>query len=123
MAGREQVRNALALAQISINEHPQGVARMFMDLDKAVKGIGDKQLVAKAAYMSISAARRAYPRRREEAEGEAQAMICGESWALQRIGRLQEALFVAEKSLKRGQDIGYERNTAYCLYASAASIG
>jgi tetratricopeptide (TPR) repeat protein len=114
IAGRKQVYNALAVAQICSLERPHEVARMFIVLDKAVKGLGDKHLVLKAAELAIAASRRALPRTREAAEGEAQAMICGESWALQRIGRLQEAMIAAEKSLKLGQDIAWDRNTAYC---------
>jgi tetratricopeptide (TPR) repeat protein len=112
--GRDQVHNAIALAQICANEHPDAVARMFIALDKPLKAWGDKHLVLDVSELVIGCARRVPSRGRGEVEGEAQAMICGKSWALQRIGRLDEARIAAEKSLKLGEDIGWDRNTAYC---------
>jgi tetratricopeptide (TPR) repeat protein len=114
IVARTQVPNALALAQICSTVRPHAVARMFIALDKAVKGIGNKHLVLTAAELAIAAARRALPRGEDEAQGEAQAMVCGVSWALQRIGRLDEAMIAAKKSLKMGQDIQWDRNTSYC---------
>jgi tetratricopeptide (TPR) repeat protein len=111
---RHQVHNAIALAQICATEHPEAVARMFITIDKPLKSWGDKHLVLDVSELVISSARRVPSRRRGEVEGEAQAMICGKSWALQRIGRLDEARIAAEKSLKLGEDIGWDRNTAYC---------
>jgi tetratricopeptide (TPR) repeat protein len=114
LAGREQVRNALTLAQACMHEDPREVARMFIYLDKPLKGIGDKFLVLRAAEMAISAAKRANPRDKPEAQGEAHAMICGKSWALQRTGHLSEALIVARDSRDLGCAIQWDRNTAYC---------
>lgn len=111
--GRKQVVNALEFAELCVVDRPQIVAQMFMVLDKPLKGLGDKHLVLKAAQLAIRAAR-LEPRTIEEAKGEAQAIICGESWALQRIDRLDEAMIAAKKSLKLGEDIGWDRNTAYC---------
>ncbi|HUA15869.1 MAG TPA: hypothetical protein VMG31_11250 [Verrucomicrobiae bacterium] len=112
--GRQQVHNAIALAKICASEHPDAVARMFITIDKPLKAWGDKHLVLDVSELVISSARRVRSRGRVEVEGEAQALICGQSWALQRIGRLEEARIAAEKSLKLGEDIGWERNTAYC---------
>jgi tetratricopeptide (TPR) repeat protein len=112
--GREQVHNAVALARICATTHPEALARMFIALDKPLKCWGDKHLVLDVAELAITAARRVRSRGRAEAEGEAQAMICGKSWALQRIGRLEEAKIAAEISLRLGEEIGWDRNTAYC---------
>jgi tetratricopeptide (TPR) repeat protein len=87
---------------------------MFITLDKPLKYWGDKHVVLETAELTIESARHVSCRTRAEAEGEAQAMICGASWALQRIGRLDEARISAEKSLQLGEDIGWDRNTAYC---------
>ena len=87
---------------------------MFITIDKPLKAWGDKHLVLDVAELVIGCARRVPSRGRAEVEGEAQAMICGKSWALQRIGRLDEARIAAEKSLELGEDIGWDRNTAYC---------
>jgi hypothetical protein len=113
-AGRGQVYNAVAIARICASTHPDAVARMFITIDKPLKSWGDKHLVLDVAELVIGCARRVPCRQRADAEGEAQAMICGQSWALQRIGRLEEARTAAEKSLRLGQDIGWDRNTAYC---------
>jgi tetratricopeptide (TPR) repeat protein len=112
--GRNQVHNAIALARICAHVHPESVARVFITIDKPLKAWGDKHLVLDVAELVIGCARRVPSRGRAEVEGEAQAMICGKSWALQRIGRLDEARIAAEKSLKLGEDIGWDRNTAYC---------
>src|SRR5436853_3342720 len=84
-----------------------------MTLDKFLKRLGDKHLVHEVAQLSISAARRAH-RTRREVEGEAHALICGLSWVLQRIGSLAQARAFAEASLKLGEDIGWQRNSAFC---------
>src|SRR5262249_30035188 len=103
---RRQVHNAIALARVCASEHPEAAARMFIAIDKPLKSWGDKHLVLDAAELVIGCARRVPSRGRAEVEGEAQAMICGESWALQRIGRLDEARVAAERSQKLGEDIG-----------------
>ncbi len=108
-----QLRSALALADKCVGSYPRPVARLFMRLDKLLKSSGNKRLVLRAAQLSINAARR--PRRTKlEVEGETQALICGKSWVFQRIGRLPEARSEAQKSLKLGEEIGWDRNTAYC---------
>lgn len=112
--GRQQVRNVVTLAKACATAHPEAVARLFITVDKPLKSLGDKHLVLEVAELTISAARKAPSRGRPETEGEAQALICGKSWALQRLGRLDEAKIFAEKSLGLGEDIGWDRNTAYC---------
>jgi tetratricopeptide (TPR) repeat protein len=87
---------------------------MFISLDKPLKSLGDKHLVLEAAELTITSARRNHPRSQADVEGEAQALICGTSWALQRIDRLPEALNFAEQSLNLGNAICWERNTAFC---------
>jgi hypothetical protein len=93
--------------------HPRRVAQVFRLLDKLLKRHGNKRLVFEIADLSINAAQRAI-RDEEVIQGEAVALICGRSRVLQRISRLAEARVAAEKSLQLGQDIGWDRNTAYC---------
>ena len=42
-------------------------------------------------------------------------MICGRSWVLQRVNRLDEAKTDAKQSLKLGNTLKWHRNTAFCL--------
>jgi tetratricopeptide (TPR) repeat protein len=106
--------NAVALAKKCFTSHPEVVARVFLNLDKHLKDLGDKHLVLEVADLSIGSARRTHTRTSQVVEGEAHALICGRSWVLQRVGRLEEAKVEAEKSLKLGEDIGWDRNTAFC---------
>jgi tetratricopeptide (TPR) repeat protein len=114
-ASRRQIPNVVAISHACATRRPDVVARVFMQLDKHLKDLGDKHLVLDLASLSVSSARRATPKTREEAEGEAQALVCGISWVYQRTGRLREAQTFAEKSLRIGEEIGWERNTAYCM--------
>jgi hypothetical protein len=114
-AAKVQVRNAIALAEVCADSRPEKTATVFRTLDKFLKDIGDKHLVLKIAELSIRAARKAIPRTREVAEGEAHALICGRSWVFQRINRLADARVAAEESLQCGKDINWDRNTAYCM--------
>jgi tetratricopeptide (TPR) repeat protein len=114
VVGGQQARNAIALARVCCVTHPEAVSRMFISLDKPLKSLGDKHLVLEAAELTVTSARRSSPRTQADVEGEAQALICGTSWALQRIDRLQEARNFAEQSLNLGNAIGWERNTAFC---------
>jgi tetratricopeptide (TPR) repeat protein len=110
-----RVLNAVALARKSSASHPEDVARVFMCLDKHLKDFGDKHFVLEVAELSIASARRAYLRSPQVVEGEAHALICGRSWVLQRVGRLDEARVEANKSLKLGEDMGWGRNSAFCV--------
>lgn len=108
-----QVLNSVALAEECYLTRPDLVANVFRILDKLLKRRGDKHLVLNVAILSIDAARRT-TRSPNIIKGEAQALICGQSWVYQRIGRLDDAELAAKKSLQLGQDIDWERNTAYC---------
>ena len=67
----------------------------------------------RAAQLSLDAAR-VKGRGEDEARAEAVALICGTSWVLQRIGRLDEAKTAAQESLILGEDLHWPRNTAFC---------
>jgi tetratricopeptide (TPR) repeat protein len=110
--GRRQVTNAVALAKACETDAPELVASLFSVLDKALKQTGNKRLVFEVANISISAASRF--KSEASAKGKVVALICGHSWALQRVGRLEEARAAGEKSLRLGQDLGWDRNTAFC---------
>src|SRR5262249_6360811 len=112
---RDQLTNVVHLAKNCLNFRPRTVANVFRTLDKLLKRRGDKCLVLDVADLSIEAAQRTASLRSEDIiKGEAHALICGRSWVLQRVGRLHEAQAAAERSLTLGQDIGWDRNTAYC---------
>jgi len=113
--GKFQVRNAIGLAEACATRKPQLTATVFRSLDKLLKDIGDKHLVLRIAELSIRAARESRPRTSEVAQGEAHALICGRSWVYQRIDRLADARTAAEESLECGEDIRWDRNTAYCM--------
>ena len=44
----------------------------------------------------------------------AQTLICGLSWVYQRVDKLHRAREYGEESLSLGDDLGWQRNTAYC---------
>ena len=112
--GWRQVPNAIALAKVCESEDSELVSALFWKLDKLLKRTGNKQLVLEVANISLKAARRP-PRTEAKSKGEAVALICGRSWVFQRINRLAEARADGAKSLKLGEDIGWCRNTAFCL--------
>ena len=109
---REDLRNALVLAGTS-GARPDLVARVFGIAQSALKRLGDKRLVWRAATLSLAAASR-QPRHREDAEAEALALICGQSWVLQRVNRLEKAEAAALDSLALGKKLQWHRNTAFC---------
>jgi tetratricopeptide (TPR) repeat protein len=112
-AARSQVLNAVELAKKCAPSRPTVVVNVFRILDKLLKRRGDKRFILDVAELSLDAAQRA-TRTRQVIEGEAHALICGRSWVFQRVGRLAEARVAAERSLRLGDDIGWDRNTAYC---------
>lgn len=115
-AGKDQVLNAVALAESCFGSAPHTCAKVFMTTEKILKSRGDKQLVLKVAELALDAAAHSGPNRGDDVlRAEAHALICGRSWVLQRIGRLAEALAAAETSLNKGKLINWQRNTAYCL--------
>ena len=112
--GWSQVPNAIALAKVCQSTDSELVSALFWKMDKLLKRTGNKRLVLEVANISLTAARRR-PRTDAKTKGEAVALICGQSWVFQRTNRLPEARAAGEKSLQRGQDIGWYRNTAFCF--------
>ena len=109
---RDDIRNALVLAAAD-GVRPDLVARVFGITQTAIKRFGDKRLVWRAATLSLNASRRE-PRHREDAEAEALALICGQSWVLQRVNKLEKATAAALESLALGEKLPWPRNTAFC---------
>lgn len=112
-AGRGQVRNAIELARACAGPRPKAAQRVFGVVEKHLKRTGDKHLVLEVAELAIECARRP-PRGDGEARIVAQALICGRSWVYQRILRLDEAKLHADKSLRLGESIRWDRNSAFC---------
>lgn len=111
--GRSQLKNVVPIARACAALQVGPLARVFNVIEKGLKGLGDKRLVHEVAEISIHACQR-QPRGTQEVEWEAQAIVCGVSWAFQRLGQLEDARSAAEKSLHLGEQIGYDRNTAFC---------
>ena len=110
----DQVRNAITLSRGCTSSYPNSVAKLFWNVDKIVKGFGDKHLVLDVANLSIEAARRSPNRTDDVVKGEAVALICGRSWVYQRMDRLSDAIADGEKSFEIGEGIRWERNSAFC---------
>ena len=106
--------NAIGLAKLCQSEDPELVSALFWKLDKLLKRTGNKRLVLEVANLSLAAARRP-PRTEAKTKGKAVALICGRAWVYQRIGRLGKAREDGERSLKIGEDVGWLRNSAFCL--------
>ena len=87
---------------------------MFGITQTAIKRLGDKRLVWRAATLSLAAASRG-PRHPEGAQARALALICGHSWVLQRVNELEKAQAAALDSLALGRKLPWPRNTAFCL--------
>jgi tetratricopeptide (TPR) repeat protein len=111
------VRNVIALAKKCTTSHPKLVAGVFAKLDKHLKRLGNKRQVWFVANLSIQAARMtpARDRDRDLVDDEARALICGTSWAFQRLNKLEKARVDAHQSLGLAQDAGLDRTLAYCL--------
>ncbi len=109
----DEIRNALVLAGAN-GVRPDLVARVFEITHKAIKRLGDKRLVWRAATLSLEAARRGN-RHTQDAKAEAIALICGQSWVLQRVNKLEQAEASALDSLALGKKLKWHRNTAFCL--------
>ena len=110
---RDEIRNTLELAGTK-GVRQDLVTRVFGITHKAIKRLGDKRLVWRAAELSLAAARRE-KRHEEDARQEALILICGRSWILQRVNRLDEAKTDAKQSLELGNTLKWHRNTAFCL--------
>ena len=111
--GRTQLRNVVSIARVCAPLQVGPLVRVFNVVEKGLKWLGDKSLVHEIAEISIHACQR-QPRGTQEVEWEAQAIVCGVSWAFQRLGQLEDARSAAEKSLHLGEQIGYDRNSAFC---------
>ena len=112
-ATRDQIRNVFALAEADA-VRPDVVARVFRITQKALKRLGDKRLVWRAAALSLAAAERDN-RSEQDAKEEALTLICGRSWVRQRMNQFDEAMTDAKRSLERGKTLKWHRNTAFCL--------
>lgn len=113
--GIEQVANAVAFVQSCATLNPAAATVAFGPLDKILKRSGKKRLVLEVADITIKAARSITPPTRAARKAEAEALICGCAWVYQRIGQFEQAELAASESLKLGQDLGWSRNTAFCL--------
>jgi tetratricopeptide (TPR) repeat protein len=111
---RPHVGNVISLAKATRLSHPQLVANAFTKLDKPLKQIGNKRLVWFVASLSIKAARAARFRDREIVEAEARGLICGTSWAFQRLHKIPEARVEADEAYKLSRDMGLDRTLAFC---------
>jgi tetratricopeptide (TPR) repeat protein len=110
----KQLRNLRDLARISTDRRV--TAELFPRVDKRFKATGDLQLVHEMARLSLDAAHHEGAGSSSErlARAYAQTAICGISWVFQRVGQYEHARTWAEDSLRRGEAIGWDRNTAFC---------
>ena len=113
-AGRGLVLEALALTRACYQINPKSIVRAFNKLEQLLKRIGNKHLLEELADITVAAAERP-PHEIEDAMARALALICGKSWALQRMGDLAGARYYAKLSLDLGEAIPWPRNTAFCL--------
>ncbi len=114
-AGLQQVDNAIALVRECQAVNPAAATTAFGPIDKLLKRSGQKRRVLEMAEITIQAARSVSTPTESVRRAEAQALICGFAWVYQRIGRFEEAEAAATESLQIGEDLGWVRNTAYCL--------
>jgi tetratricopeptide (TPR) repeat protein len=109
-----QLKNAILLAKSCLHARPELTLPLFQATEHIVKNIGDKHLLLEISTLCIEGSRGGIGLNADAcARARAQAMLCGTSWVFQRTGRLQEARVWAEKSLKLGEAIGWDRNTAF----------
>jgi tetratricopeptide (TPR) repeat protein len=109
------VDNVISLAKKCKLSHPALVASVFSRLDKRLKRIGSKRLVWFLAHLSIQAARSLRDRDREVGEAEARALICGTSWAFQRLHKIGKARVDADEAYSLAQGMRLDRTLAFCL--------
>jgi hypothetical protein len=112
---RGHVDNVIALSKKCRQSHARLVASVFTRLDKRVKRLGNKRLVWFVANLSRQAARTVHPRDRDVAEDEARALICGTSWAFQRLHKVENARIEADEAYGLAQDVRLDRTLAFCL--------
>ena len=111
---QQQVANAIRLAKLCGRANSEVVAILFDAVEKPLKRAGNKLQLFEAAELSIAAVRSSTHATDQMREAEAKALICGRSWVYQRMGETEKARVAGNESLKLGEDIGYDRNTAYC---------
>ena len=105
---------ALNLARIALRHRPGLALKLFQATEHVIKNLGDKHLLLEVSELCIHTANDPSPVDRHlKAQAKAQAMLCGHSWVLQRTDRHPEARVWAEKSERLGEDIGWDRNTAF----------
>ena len=116
LENRVQVINAVTLIRALDDGNPSvDVSRAFGVIQSLLKSLGNKRLVLEIARASIRASKADTVRGTAQAQDEALATICGVSWVYQRTERLREARIEAENSLTLGRNIGWDRNTAFCM--------
>jgi tetratricopeptide (TPR) repeat protein len=114
---RRHVKNIIDLARECTAAQPKLVASVFIPVDKQLKRLGNKRQVWYVANLSIQAARIVPIRDRDAGviDAEARALICGTSWAFQRLHKLDKARVDANHSLELARDAGLDRTLAFCL--------
>lgn len=116
-----QTLNAHSLAELCVDSHPQVVAGVFKDFDKASKVWGDLGITWGLARCSDSALQRLFDGRlsRDEktnwAATRAQTYICGHGWVMQRVDELDEAMRYMEKAKDISEKYHDDENHAYTL--------
>lgn len=104
---------AVTLSRLVEKSAPEVVALTFPVLDKLLKDRGDRNLVFEVADRSIRMAIETEPTS-EVASAVAVALICGRSWVLQRVGRLDRAEADAFDSLRISEDLNDPVGQAFC---------
>jgi tetratricopeptide (TPR) repeat protein len=112
---RACVDNVIALSKKCRASHSTLVAHVFTRLDKRLKRLGNKQLVWFVANLSRQAARAVGQPDREVVEAEARALICGTSWAFQRLHKVEKARIDADEAYSLAQSVRLDRTLAFCM--------
>ena len=114
LQGIRQCRNAYSLfLELEPDVQRLIAPRLFDDLDRPMKALGDKHLVLEVANKCIEVT--GHPSRsRGEAECEARTRICGTSWAYQRLGKLDLAANEANLSIELSEHMNLLKSLAFC---------
>jgi tetratricopeptide (TPR) repeat protein len=112
--GRMLVPDAISLTRACYHVDPRAIIRVFPLIEKLLKRIGNKHLVLDLADLTIAASY-VPPIDELAARARTKALICGRSWAFQRLDDLERARVEADESLRLGEEIGWKQNTAFCL--------
>jgi tetratricopeptide (TPR) repeat protein len=110
----DQLYNIMAIAHESLHRRPGLALKFFQFTEHIIKNLGDKHRLLEVSEMCVEASK--HPSTQDQdlrAKAKAQAYMCGHSWVYQRTDRMKEARLFADKSLKLGEDIGWDRNTAF----------